>query len=167
MALFHETRSAVSAAVLNGGAVMKAGRVTILVGAGILLVIVLIVSFWVIPSAAANTSPAAPSPDSVDSFRTVAIADACFGLAMLGATFLARYSVSIALLVIAGIGALFFGFQLMISFFASTETGSGIQDMANVLFWCVVGQGVAVLLAFAGAGLLAIARNRKREPNAT
>lgn len=144
---------------------MKAGRVAILVGAGILFIIVLIVSFWVIPRAAADTSPIASPEGAVNSFWAFAIADVCFGLAMLGATFLARGGVSTALLVIAGIGALLFGLWLLDGAFSFTKHGPSMQDVAAVLFWCVGGEGVAVLLALVGAVLLA--RSRKHQLSAT
>ncbi len=88
---------------------MKAGRVMLLVGAGIIFVIVLIVSIWVIPRAAADTSPIASPEGAVTSFWAFVIFNVFFGLAMLGATFLARSDGRTALLVIAGVGALLFG----------------------------------------------------------
>ena len=47
---------------------MKAGRVILLVGVGIIVVMVLTVSMWVIPRAAADTSPIASPEGAVGSF---------------------------------------------------------------------------------------------------
>ncbi len=144
---------------------MKAGRVMLLVGAGIIFVIVLIVSMWVIPRAAADTSPIASPEGAVNSFWTFAIANVFFGLAMLGATFLARSGVSTALLLIAGFGTLLFGLWMLDGAFAFTNHGPSMQDVTVVLFACVGGDWLAGMLAFVGAVLLA--RSRKRELSVT
>jgi hypothetical protein len=138
--------------------VMKAGRAMLLIGAGIIFVIVLIVSVWVIPRVATDTSPIASPESAVKSFWVFAIANVFFGLAMLGATFLARGSM---LPVFAGFGALLFGLWLLDGAFAFAEHGPSMQGVADVLFACVGGNWLAGMLAFVGAVLLA--RFRKRE----
>lgn len=117
---------------------MKAGRVVLLVGAGILLVIVLVVSLWVIPRVAADTSPMASPEGAVTSFWTFAI---------------------------AGIGVLLFGLWLWDGAVAFGEEGPGMHAVTTVLFACVGGEGFAAMLAFVGAADLA--RSSKREPRAT
>jgi hypothetical protein len=141
--------------------VTKAGRVILLIGAGIIFVIVLIVSVWVIPRAAADTSPIASPEGAVSSFWTFTIANILFGLAMLGATFLARGGVSTALLVFAGSGALLFGLWMLDGAFAFANHGPSMQAVTVVIFACVGGEWLAGILAFVGAVLLA--RFRKRE----
>ena len=140
---------------------MKAGRVMLLIGAGIIFVIVLIVSVWVIPRVATDTSPIASPESAVNSFWVFAIANVLFGLAMLGATFFARGSMSTVLLVFAGFGALLFGLWLLDGAFAFAEHGPSMQGVTAVLFACVGGDWLAGMLAFVGAVLLA--RFRKRE----
>ena len=144
---------------------MKAGRVVLLVGAGIIFVIVLIMSLWVIPRVAADTSPLMPPEGATAPFWIFAIVNVFFGLAMLGATFLARSGGRTALLVIAGIGALLCGLLLLDGAFAFTNHGPSMQDVTVVLFACVGGEWLAGMLAFVGAVLLA--RSRKRELSAT
>jgi hypothetical protein len=143
------------------GKAMKAGRATTLVGVGIVFVIVLTVILWVIPRVAADTSPIVSPEGAVASCWTFAIANVFFGLAMLGATFLTRSGTSTALLVAAGFGMLLFGLWLLDGAFAFTNHGPGMQDVAAVLFAGVGGEGLAAMLAFVGAALLA--RSRRRE----
>jgi hypothetical protein len=141
--------------------VMKAERVMLLIGAGIIFVIVLIVSVWVIPRAAADISPIASPEGAVSSFWTFTIANVLFGLAMLGATFLTRSGVSIALLVFAGLGAFLFGLWLLDGAFAFAHHGPSMQAVTVVLFACVGGDWLAGISAFVGAVLLARFRKRK------
>jgi hypothetical protein len=143
------------------GKVMKTGRVTILIGVGIIFGMVLVVILWVIPRVAADTSPGASPGSAVGSFWVNVIANVFCGLAMLGAIFLTRSGTSTALLVIAGVGLLLLGLFLLDGAFSFTTHGPSMQDVAAVLFWCVGGEGVAAILAFVGAALLA--RSRKRE----
>ena len=141
--------------------VMKVERVMLLIGAGIIFVIVLIVSVWIIPRAAADTSPIASPESAVSSFWMFTIANVLFGLAMLGAAFLARSGVSIALLVFAGLGALLFGLWLLDGAFAFANHGPSMRAVTVVLFACVGGDWLAGMLAFVGTVLLV--RFRKRE----
>ncbi len=134
---------------------MKVGRVMLPIGAGILFIIALIVSVWVIPLAATDTSPIASPESAVSSFWTFTIANVLFGLAMLGATFLARSGASIALLVFAGLGALLFGLWLLDGAFAFANHGPNMQAVTVVLFACVGGDWLAGVLAFVGVVLLA------------
>lgn len=135
---------------------MKAKRVMLLIGAGIIFVIVLIVSLWVIPRVATDTSPIASPEDAVSSFWTFTITNVLFGLAMLGATFLARSGVSIALLVFAGLGVLLFGLLLLDGAFAFANHGPNMQAVTVVLFACVGGDWLAGILAFVGVVLLVL-----------
>jgi hypothetical protein len=56
---------------------------------------------------------------------------------------------------------LLFGLRLLHNAFAFTNHGPSMQDVAAVLFTCAGGEGLAALLTFVGAAL--IARARKRE----
>ena len=134
---------------------MKVGRVILLIGAGIIFVIVLIVSMWVIPRAAADTSPLASPESAVSSFWTFTIANVLFGLAMLGAIFLARSGWGTALLVFAGLGALLFGLWLLDGAFSFVNHGPSMQAVTVTLFACVGGELLAGILAFAGVVHLA------------
>jgi len=140
---------------------MKAGRVIVLIGIGIIVVMVLTVSMWVIPRAAADTSPIASPEGAVSSFWTFTIANIIFGLAMLGATFLAKGGVSTALLVFAGIGAFLFGLWMLDGANSFANHDPSMQTVTVVMFACVAGDWVTGILAFVGATLLA--RSRKRE----
>jgi hypothetical protein len=144
--------------------VMKAGRVILLVGVGIIVVMVLTVSMWVIPRAAADTSPGASPEGAVSSFWAFTIANILVGLAMLGATFLARGGVSTALLVFAGLGAFLFGLWMLDGAYSFANHDPSMQTVTVVMFACVAGDCLAGMLAFVGAVLLA--RSRKRELSA-
>jgi hypothetical protein len=139
---------------------MKAGRVVLLIGVGIIAVLVFTVSVWVIPRAAADTSPIASPEGAVGSLLTFTIANIFFGLAMLGAAFFTRGGVT-GILVLAGIGACLFGLWMLDGAFSFLNHGPGMQPVAAVMFACVLADWVAGLLAFVGAVLLF--RSRKRE----
>jgi hypothetical protein len=130
---------------------MKAGRVTVLIGVGIILVMVLTVSMWVIPRVPEG---------AVSSFWAFTIANILFGLAMLGAAFFGKGDGGTALLVCAGIGAVLFGLWMLDGANSSADGGPIMQAVTIVMYACVAGDGLAVILAFVGAGLLA--RTRKR-----
>jgi hypothetical protein len=140
---------------------MKAGRVLLLIGVGIIAVMVLTVSMWVIPRATADTSPLASPEGAVSSFWAFTIANILFGLAMLGAIFLARGGVSTTLLVCAGIGAFLFGLWILDGANSFMNHAPNMQAVTVVMFACVVGDWLAGILAFVGAVLLARARKRE------
>ena len=139
---------------------MKVGRVILLIGVGIIAVMVLTVSMWVIPRAASDTSPIASPEGAVGSLWTFTIANMLFGLAMLGAAFFTKGGVSTALLVLAGIGAFLFGLWMLDGAYSFMNHGPGMQTVTAVMFACVAADWVAGLLAFVGAVLLS--RSRKR-----
>ncbi len=140
---------------------MKAGRVILLIGVGIIAVIALIVSFWVIPRAAADTSPIASPEGAVSSLLTFTIANIIIGLSILGAAFFAKGGGGVALLVFAGIGAIIFGLWMLDGAYSFTNHGPSMQPVAIVMFACAAGDGLAGLLAFVGAVLLSISRKRE------
>lgn len=140
---------------------MKAGRVILLIGVGIIVVMVLTVSMWVIPRAAADTSPGASPEGAVGSFWTFTIANILFGLAMLGAAFFAKGGGGTALLVCAGIGAFLFGLWMLDGAYSFINHGPSMQAVTAVMFACVAGDWLAGILAFVGAVLLARARKRE------
>ena len=140
---------------------MKAGRVVVLIGVGIIVVMVLTVSMSVIPRAAADTSPIASPEGAVSSFWVFTIANILFGLAMLGANFLARGGVSTTLLVFAGLGAFLFGLWMLDGANSFANHDPGMQTVTVVMFACVAGDWLAGILAFVGAVFLA--RSRKQE----
>lgn len=143
---------------------MKAGRVILLIGVGIIAVMALTVSMRVIPRAASDTSPIASPEGAVGSLWTFTIANIIFGLAMLGAAFFTKGSVSTALLVLAGIGAFLFGLWMLDGAYSFMNHGPSMQTVTVVMFACVAGDWVAGILAFVGAVLLS--RSRKREISA-
>ncbi len=143
---------------------MKAGRVILLVGVGIITIMVLTVSLWVIPRAASDTSPIASPEGAVGSLWAFTIANIIFGLAMLGAAFFTKGGVSIALPVLAGLGTFLFGLWMLDGAFSFLNHGPSMQPVAVVMFACVVADWAAGLLAFVGAVLLS--RLRKREISA-
>ena len=143
---------------------MKAGRVILLIGIGIIVVMVLAVSMWVIPRTAVDTSPGTSPEGAVSSFWTFTIANILFGLAMLGAAFFAKGGVSTALLVCAGIGAFLFGLWMLDGAYSFTNYGPSMQAVTVVMFACVAGDWIAGILALVGAVLLS--RSRKRELSA-
>ena len=140
---------------------MKAVRVIILIGVGIIVVMVLTVSMWVIPRAAADTSPIASPEGAVSSFWAFTIANILFGLAMLGATFLDRGGVSTTLLVFAGSGAFLFGLWMLDGANSFANHDPSMQAVTIVMFACVAGDWLAGILAFVGAVLLVRARKRE------
>ncbi len=139
---------------------MKAGRVVLLIGVGIIAVMALTVSIWVIPRAASDTSPIASPEGAVGSLWTFTIANIIIGLAMLGAAFFTQGGVSTALLVLAGIGAVLFGLWMLDGAFSFLNHGPSMQTVAAVMFACVAADWIAGLLAFVGAVL--VSRSRRR-----
>ena len=140
---------------------MKVGRVILLIVVGIIVVMVLTVSMWVIPRAAADISPGASPEGAVGSFWTFTIANILFGLAMLGAAFFAKGGGSTALLVCAGIGAFLFGLWMLDGASSFMNHGPSMQAVTAVMFACVAGDWIVSILAFVGSVLLARARKRE------
>ena len=142
---------------------MKAGRVVLLIGVVIIALLVLTVSVWVIPRAAADTSPIASPEGAVGSLLTFTIANILFGLAMLGATFITKGGVT-WILVLTGIGQVLFSLWMLDGAASFLNHGPSMQPVAAVMLACVAADWVAGLLAFVGAVLLS--RSRKREISA-
>lgn len=140
---------------------MKAGYAMTLGAAGIIFVIALIVILWVIPGVAEDTSPMASPEDAIASCWTIAIANVFFGLAIVGITLLIRSGASPMLLVLVGVSLLLFGLWLLDGAFTFTKQGPRMQDVASILFACAGGEGLAAMLTFVGAALLARARKRE------
>ena len=122
---------------------------------------VLTVSMWVIPRAAAETSPIASPEGAVSSFWMFTIANILVGLAMLGAAFFAKGDWGTILLVCAGIGAFLIGLSMLDGASSFADHGPSMQGVTAVMFACVAGDWLVGILAFVGSVLLARARKRE------
>jgi di/tricarboxylate transporter len=122
----------------------------LLFGAGIIFVVGIVVSVWVIPRVA--TDPVATPDSAIPSFWANVIAGVLVGVVMLTASFTSRSRARIALLWLAGVGALVLGLFLLDAAFAFASHGPSMQGVSVALFGCVGGCLVAEVLAVIGAG---------------
>lgn len=143
---------------------MKVVKMMLLVGVLIIFAVVFIVSIWVIPRVATDTSPGALPGSATNSFWASVIANVFVGCSMVTTVFLTRHIISTILLVLDGIVAILVGLFVLDGAFSFAESHPQLimQGVPPVVFACAGGDFLVGILAFIGAALLT--RFGKHEP---